>query len=426
MKKVEKGLLVGFFMIATSLSFNACGNQENGNSDAGEDSVWLESEKGSMAGQLNISVSEWDSYVSKSLKSKGNNANLKAALAKIKNGEKVNIATIGGSVTEGAGPANFRDGYAYTFVDMIQESYPEADINYRNAGLSGTPSSLGALRYKKDVYDYFGKNPDILLIEFAVNDWQECSNVRGFEYMIRSALESDTAVIALYSAATYGNQQWAMTKTASHYKIPEVSISDALSGSKIDQAQGSVYYTDQVHPSAAGHYFMASCLLNLIRTVDSDEQDSKISISSYCDSNAFESLTTIYADSIPSEVTLTSGDFSAIDSSTQGLKIGGTEFPSNWHKNTAGDSSPLEVKISCKYLMLSYKVSSSTDFGSADIYVDGKSVKTLEGYSSSGWNNCETVSVIDETSVAEHTVSVKMSSTDSAKSFTILGIAFAN
>ena len=106
----------------------------------------------------------------------GNNYRLKTVIEKIKKGKKVYIAAIGGSVTEGAGPQDFKDGYAYQFFKAVKKEFAPGEgknVYFNNAGLSGTPSLLGRLRYKSDVVDVFGHEPDLLIVEFAVNDGGE-------------------------------------------------------------------------------------------------------------------------------------------------------------------------------------------------------------------------------------------------------------
>ena len=67
-----------------------------------------------------ISDSDYQKMMNDTLVSTGNNYRLKNALEKIKNGEKVSLATLGGSVTEGAGPEKFTDGYAYQFFRALK------------------------------------------------------------------------------------------------------------------------------------------------------------------------------------------------------------------------------------------------------------------------------------------------------------------
>ena len=57
------------------------------------------------ANPFKINENDYQQMVEKTLVSTGNNARMKKVLAKIRAGEKVYIATLGGSVTEGAGPA---------------------------------------------------------------------------------------------------------------------------------------------------------------------------------------------------------------------------------------------------------------------------------------------------------------------------------
>ena len=114
-----------------------------------------------------IANGEYSTIMDSSIVSKGNNARLKTVLEKAKNGEKLYIAAIGGSVTEGAGPANFKDGYAYQFVKKFKDAYtPDngKNVYFCNAGLSGTPSPLGLVRYQQDVVKPLGANPDLLII----------------------------------------------------------------------------------------------------------------------------------------------------------------------------------------------------------------------------------------------------------------------
>ena len=62
----------------------------------------------------------------------------------------------------------------------------------------------------------------------------------------------------LYAAATYQNQQGQIKPVADFYNLPQVSISDGLLNSGINQEKDSkVYYSDYVHPTRYGHAYMA-------------------------------------------------------------------------------------------------------------------------------------------------------------------------
>ena len=65
---------------------------------------------------LGISDSKYQEIIKKSLVTTGNNHLVKQVLAKLNAGQEIIVAAIGGSVTEGAGPQDFHDGYAYQFM----------------------------------------------------------------------------------------------------------------------------------------------------------------------------------------------------------------------------------------------------------------------------------------------------------------------
>ena len=377
---------------------------------------------------LGISEDAYWEAVDASLLNKGNNYLMKSFLKKLDNDQDVYIACIGGSVTEGAGPASYGEGYAYQFYNALKNYYAKdaEKVHFVGAGLSGTPSPLGLVRYQKDVVDVLGRNPDLLVIEFSVNDYQECSKTRAFEYLIRNALENNTAVIALYAAATYGNQQYSMTPVAQFYKIQEVSVLDGLKDSGVNQtANSKVYYTDTVHPTSEGHGFMADCLLYLLDTIAEDPEDKPVKIpDGYKNANPFTNFTAYFGNSKNSKVVIDAGDFNQKDSQIQGYSKGGKSFPENWKKGSSKSEKNFTMFLECKNLMIVYKNSNSKTFGKAEVLVDGKVVKTLDGGKSGGWNNCVIDSVIDNKTCARHIVEVRMAKGDEEKSFTILAFGY--
>jgi len=94
--------------------------------------------------------------------------------------EKMYIAYIGGSITEGAGgsfieyPDGTRDHGRWTTQlthRYFAEKYPDKEVIEVNAGVGGTTSDLGLFRFENDVVRKSGKEgPDVLFIEFSCND----------------------------------------------------------------------------------------------------------------------------------------------------------------------------------------------------------------------------------------------------------------
>jgi hypothetical protein len=102
----------------------------------------------------------------------------------------------------------------------LNEQYPEATVNCVNAGLSGTPSVLGNMRLERDV---LACDPDIVFVEFAVNDGGETIYKNAYESLVRTLLadERDIAVVLLFTIVENGHTcQPHMSKIGEHYDIP--------------------------------------------------------------------------------------------------------------------------------------------------------------------------------------------------------------
>ncbi len=380
------------------------------------------------ANGLGISDSKYEEIIKKSLVTKGNNYLIKQVLKKLRAGDQVIISAIGGSVTEGAGPAVYTEGYVYQFRDMFIEKYAadKSKVKFIPAGIGGTPSPMGLIRYEKDVVKAAGRHPDLLIIEFAVNDWLECSKTRAMEKLVRDALENKTAVIMLYAAATYQNQQGQISPVADFYKLPQVSISDGLSGSGINQEKDSkIYYSDYVHPTKNGHTYMARCLINLIEEIDASATDSPYEISAaYKNENPFETFATIYSDTQDKNVSISTGGFTQKDTEIQAYLHGGKCFPENW-KNDGSSSEAFKMELNCKSLIMIYKNANKDSFGKYEVYVDGKLQNTYAGHEEGGWNNCMIVMLIDEASASKHTVEIKPAAGEEGKAFTIFAFGYS-
>lgn len=380
-----------------------------------------------------IKQSEYNQLLDISLVSSGNNNRLKNVIEKIKAGEKVYITALGGSITEGVGPSSYLEGYAYQFIKKLGKAYTPnggSNIEFNGAGLSGTPSLLGLVRYESDVVKPYNHTPDLLIIEFAANDGSGRDYERAFEALIRNALleNDDTAIVILYSAATYNIQQPWMQKIANHYDLPQVSVMDVV---KTALNQGNFkskdYYTDNVHPTKKGHELQADCLMNLISKTDTASLDEKNELpkNEYCSAPTFVGLKKIFGDS--EDVKITAGGFKSVDISGQIVsKTQKTNFPENWfhQPGKAGDS--FVMNINCKNLIFVYQKHGTWDnllFGSAEVYVDGVLVNTFDG--TGGWNNAVTEVIIDENQCKNHTVEVKMAPGSEKKGFAILSMGYS-
>jgi lysophospholipase L1-like esterase len=150
------------------------------------------------------------------------------AAAKLQAAQSLNVVFLGGSITvEGASP----NGYV-TFVDnWLKTNYPNAKINVFDAGISGTGSDYGARRFDRDV---LSKNPDLVFIEFCVNDG-DADRTTEMERMVHKAwLKNPNMDLVIfytlekhhlpyYQAGNLPPSASAHERVAAFYGIPSIS-----------------------------------------------------------------------------------------------------------------------------------------------------------------------------------------------------------
>ncbi len=373
---------------------------------------------------------DWYQYMlDTSILSEGTNGRLEQVLDKLDQGEEITIFTIGGSITEGAGAKNFTYSYTDQFINRLLEAYPDSNMHYYNSGLGGTPSTLGLMRYERDVVTVMEGDPDLVIIEFAVNDYQEPTNARAYESLVRTILEKENgpAVILLFSVfESKWNMQEQYISIGNHYGLPMVSIRDAIATAYTsNHLTDKEFFADIYHPTDYGHAIMADCLMELCKRVGAKGAGDIAPIPATdvkgCD---FMGLRLVTASDNAGSV-ITPGSFTGKDNALQTYsRTAKAVFPDNWMHTADGGTDSFKVELTCKNILLSYKFSSATSFGKVCVYIDGKFVTTLNGYLKGGWNNIETVLLLDEDTAAPHVLELKPADGHEAKNFTVLAIGY--
>ena len=139
---------------------------------------------------VNINSEQYSQMVRSSLLSMGNTFRIQKAIQKAKSGKPVTLAYIGGSITQGAGATPIHtECYAYKSWKMFQKKFAiKENVKFIKAGVGGTPSELGMLRFERDVLRE-NEQPDIIVIEFAVNDEGDETKGDCYESLVRKALK---------------------------------------------------------------------------------------------------------------------------------------------------------------------------------------------------------------------------------------------
>lgn len=192
---------------------------------------------------------------------------LRVTSRKLKNKEKLTVAYFGGSITQGAGISDKSKSWRGQTTTWLKEKYPESEIVEIDASLGGTGSDLALFRLEPNVLKY---NPDLIFIEFVVNDTILPDCERYEESIIRKILDSgldcDIVLVratrdTIYKKTKIGefyNSYLFYEKLAEKYGFDLVDIGKAFFD--IVDAGGSFddLTVDGVHPSQHGYDVLAS------------------------------------------------------------------------------------------------------------------------------------------------------------------------
>lgn len=389
---------------------------------------------------VDFTSADYKAMITGSLMNMGNNYRLKQAIEKTKRGEDVTIAFIGGSITQGAGakPIN-TECYAYKAYRSFKEKFGKdggGNVHFVKAGVGGTPSELGMLRYDRDVLRNNTVEPDVLIIEFAVNDAGDETNGVCFESLCLKALNGPgkPAVILLFSVFLDDwNLQDRLAPIGSHYNLPMVSVKDAVVDQfKLANDRGNViskrqFFFDVYHPTSDGHTVMADCLSYLFTEVDkadTDKTDIEYKKAPLL-GDWFTDVCLIDRMENTDMVKISEGGFTGKDNELQAVEMDedqGTtpQFPNNWMHTAESGQEDFVLTANSKSLVIIFKDSGSSSFGSADVYVDGDYLKALNPHENN-WTHCNPVILYREDASREHEIRIRMSEGDQGKCFTILG-----
>jgi len=197
--------------------------------------------------------------------------NLDSSIRKLKTGETLTIAALGDSLTQGW---LVPKGYPDFLNEMLSNKYPDSQIKIYNKGIPGNTSEEGLYRLRHDVLDL---NPDLVLIQFALNDAylgyppkKFQANIVAIIKNIKNSLSSE--IIVLTSVPLLNAEENRMAEI--FYKVlEEASVSEDVLLVKVHKYWGKkialginhkkLVQSDQVHPTVQGYKIMAEAIMQL-------------------------------------------------------------------------------------------------------------------------------------------------------------------
>jgi hypothetical protein len=133
--------------------------------------------------------------------------------------------------------------------------------------MSSTGSSLGVFRLDRDVISC---QPDLVLIEFAVNDGggSDAEVVRNLETIVvrLKSLPHPPAIVFLEAAAKYKSNRTRHQLVSGHYGLLDIDLQESLDNHLARTGEEwSALMGDDVHPNDQGHAFYAAVIEERLR-----------------------------------------------------------------------------------------------------------------------------------------------------------------
>ncbi len=336
----------------------------------------------------------------------GNKARLAKVFKRAQAGEEITVAYLGGSITQGSSAGN-ELCYARLTTDWLEEKFPEAKINYVNAGIGATGSYIGVYRTDRDVLVH---KPDLVFVDFSVNDTMEHTqrNIESYDGVLRKLWLSESAPAIVTIAMTQENGtsfQDYHSKICAAYDIPMISYKDAI----LDVIKnGHIVWKDisddNIHPNVPGHAVLTELITSYLQGVI-DELDT-------IDTEKESDFSNVYASDKYSTAALIVPENDTPANATgweTKLDIFGN-FGGYWQVRSADGSfegvEPLKFEVEAKSIGVFYG-KLTTKGATFDVIVDGEVAKTINSDFSGGWGSyVEAEAVIDFEEYGAHTVEI--------------------
>ena len=389
---------------------------------------------------VDLDSQAYKAMIARSFLSAGNNYRIKKVLEKSRKGEPVTIAFLGGSITQGAGAIPIQDQcYSRQTIEAFRQHYGCGDnVRYVKAGVGGTPSETGIMRYDRDIDRYGTTPPDLVVVEFAVNDSSDELEGGCYESLIGKILDQPQkpAVIMLFAVfANDWNLKDRLAPIGWRYQLPMVNLLEAVSPEFAKPAGQRVltkrqYFYDQYHPSNLGHRIMADSLLYLLDRLDQEQLSPEFDYQVqpvYTD--ALRTIRLMDRKDVREDVKLSIGSFTDTDPDLQSVPFDDCfsntpEFPYNWMQDGKGNE-PFTLNLTCKALLLEFKDTSREDFGNAYVSIDGSEPRLIDPREA-GWTHCHTTILFMEECSRPHHIEIRMADEAAGKHFTILGFGIVD
>lgn len=314
-----------------------------------------------------------------------NLSRLKKCMKRAQGGEELTIGFLGGSITQGSLATEHENTYAYRVFSWWKETFPQAQFHYVNGGIGGTTSHYGVSRAVTDVLMY---QPDVVIVDFSVNDEADSFFQETYEGVIRRLLtwDSHPAVVLLnnvfYDTGT--NAQEYHNAVGDWYQVSHVSIKDTVwQRMKAGEYERIDLTPDGLHPNDKGHGLVAGEIIAFL-------EDVKVHLEETEEENSFPNAMTENAYEYARRLTIreVSPVLEGFRADTEEKTGHLDHFKNGWIGKQAGDKITFDIEASC--IAVQYRKTISKPAVRAKLVLDGDEENSilLDGNFDEDWGDC--------------------------------------
>lgn len=331
-------------------------------------------------------------------------------------GKETTIGFIGGSITEGYNASNKNNCYVENVYKWWKNTFPATKINCINAGVGGTSSYLGVHRVKTEVLDY---NPDLVVIEFSVNDAFSYESMNSYENLIRRVLQApnEPAVMLLFMTDVSGvNQQDTDCALGTYYRLPMISYENAVRPElEANSFQWADISSDYVHPNDRGHAIISELVTQYLEDIYHKVQIVGAAQTKYVMPPAVTKLSYMNAMVVDSSLItpIASNDFAKTSFNYH--------FKNDW--DAMSENAMISFEIPAANIGIIYQRCIEGIRGQYDIYIDDTYVTTLDGNFVKGAGaETDVAEIYKSDEVKLHKITIIKNAESENFLFTILGL----
>lgn len=396
------------------LSAAGCGKKEDSQmQDSSSQSTWSMADPSLNLPTLNLGHTTED-MIRRAVVNPGNTARLADAMKRAQAGEKITIGTIGGSITQGTAASTTDERYANLALQWWAKTFPKAQLDFVNAGIGATDSYIGVHRVDADL---LSKKPDVVIVEFSVNDTDAALNLQTYDSLVRKILQAENhpAVILLFTTQEDGTSlQDTHMQIGSAYNLPMISYKNAvLPEIEAGKFTWKDISPDNIHPNSVGHGIIGELLWSYFNSVYAKLDQIDTSDLTFTAAPVTKDL---YAKGqLLDSKTLTPKTMQGFEQAEVS-----NQFPNDWTTKEGGE---LTFEVTGSNIGVLYYKTVDGKSGQYCVYVDDRLIQVLDGDFTGGWGNyAQAQQVYTSDTPSTHTVTIKQLEGTDLTQFTVLGL----